>query len=215
MSVEVYEEVIDAEIVCDDPEEFDTRFQSALGSYADARQELIDCIEYVRSTDVAEQLGFSSRGDYIADRVAGLNVKWAIEDRRSLVELMAHDPDGGMSTRQIGNALGVNFNTVARDVRSVSNDTDEPRKVQSSDGITRTYEAKTEPSQPKATPLPRQFSGAVVELGRVLSRFRRISNDKNFNAKNRESISEVHLSDIDRAIEQLTELRNQLEKGNA
>lgn len=158
MTLATYEEVVDAEVVLSDSdaEDFDLRFQYALGGYAEARQELIDCIQFVRGSDVAERLGFKSRGDYIADRVAGLNVKWAVEDRRSLVELMAYDENGGMSTRQIGNALGVNFNTVARDVRSVSNDTDEPRKVQSSDGITRTYTTNTDwPEVPEPEPASR------------------------------------------------------------
>lgn len=155
MTLATYEEVVDAEVVLSDSdaEDFDLRFQYALGGYAEARQELIDCIQFVRGSDVAERLGFKSRGDYIADRVAGLNVKWAVEDRRSLVELMAYDENGGMSTRQIGNALGVSFKTAARDVESVSNDTDEPRKVQSSDGITRTYTTNTDwPEVPEPAP---------------------------------------------------------------
>ena len=156
MTLATHEEIVDAEVVLTDSEaeDFDTRFQVALGTYAEARQELIDCIEFVRTTNIAERLGFKARGDYIADRVSGLNVKWAVEDRRSLVELMAYDENGGMSTRQIGNALGVNFNTVARDVRSVSNDTDEPRKVQSSDGITRTYTTNTDWPHAPSTSCP-------------------------------------------------------------
>ena len=155
MTLATYEEIVDAEVVItdSDAEDFDARFQVALGTYAEARQELIDCIEFVRNTDIAERLGFKSRGDYIADRVAGLNVKWAVEDRRSLVELMAYDENGGMSTRQIGNALGVSHQTAKNDIASVNNFTDEPRKVQSSDGITRTYATNTDwPVVPEPTP---------------------------------------------------------------
>lgn len=151
MTIEVAGEVVEAELMLsgEEAEEFDSRFQAALGSYAEARQELIDCIEFVRSSDVAERLGFKARGDYIADRVKGLNVKWAVEDRRSLVELMAHDDAGGMSTRQIGDALGVGKDTAARDISTVANATDEPRKVESSDGRTRTY-AKSAPREKTA-----------------------------------------------------------------
>ena len=49
-----------------------------------------------------------------------------------------------MSTRQIGNALGVSHQTAKNDIASVNNFTDEPRKVQSSDGITRTYTTNTD-----------------------------------------------------------------------
>src|SRR5699024_1088117 len=155
MTLATYEEIVDAEVVItdSDAEDFDARFQVALGTYAEERQELIDCIEFVRNTDIAERLGFKSRGDYIADRVAGLNVKWAVEDRRSLVELMAYDENGGMSTRQIGNALGVSHQTAKNDIASVNNFTDEPRKGQSSDGITRTYATNTDwPVVPEPTP---------------------------------------------------------------
>lgn len=140
MTLATVEEVVDAEVVvsADDAEEFDTRFQAALGAYAEARQELIDCVRFVRETNVAERLEFKSRGDYIADRVSGLSVKWAVEDRRSLVELMAYDENGGMSTRQIGAALGVGMTTVKRDLATGPNGPVE-RRVESSDGRTRTY----------------------------------------------------------------------------
>ena len=146
------EEIVDAEIVLtdSDAEDFDLRFQYALGGYAEARQELIDCIQFVRGSDVAERLGFKSRGDYIADRVAGLNVKWAVEDRRSLVEIMAFDPSGTMSTPQIAKSLGVGNGTAWRDmdaVRSASpNGEAVERCVEGSDGKTYTYEAKPEPT---------------------------------------------------------------------
>ena len=75
---------------------------------------------------------------------------WAVEDRRSLVELMAYDDAGGMSTRQIGGALDVDHKTVVNDLRaSGENSPDEPRKVQSSDGRTRTY-AKSAPREKTA-----------------------------------------------------------------
>lgn len=141
------EEIVDAVIALDaeDAEEFDTRFQSALGAYAEAREELIACVETVRSTDVAQKMGFKSRGDYVADRVSGLNVKWAVDDRRSLVELMAYDPDGGMSTRQIGAALQVDQKTVVNDMRAGEEfSSPGPRKIQGSDGKTYTHEQPTE-----------------------------------------------------------------------
>lgn len=181
MTLATQDEIVDAEIVLNDEqaEEFDLRFQYALGGYAEARQELVECVQCVRGSNVAERLGFKSRGDYIADRVANLNVKWAVDDRRSLVELMAYDKDGGMSTRQIGSALGVSFKTAARDLESVSNDTDDPRRVQSSDGITRTYEAKPEPTVSERewpdvpTPEPQHDSMTVALINDLRGPWRR------------------------------------------
>ena len=63
---------------------------------------------------------------------------------------MAYDDAGGMSTRQIGGALDVDHKTVVNDLRaSGENSPDEPRKVQSSDGRTRTY-AKSAPREKTA-----------------------------------------------------------------
>lgn len=182
MTLATVDEIVDAEIVLNDEqaEEFDMRFQYALGGYAEARQELIECVQCVRGSNVAERLGFKSRGDYIADRVANLNVKWAVEDRRSLVELMAYDKDGGMSTRQIGSALGVSQRTAANDIAaSEQNCSDEPRKVQSSDGITRTYEAKPEPTVSERewpevpTPEPQRDSMTVALINDLRGPWRR------------------------------------------
>lgn len=53
----------------------------------------------------------------------------------------------GLSTRAIGSALGVNNATVARDLASVANATDEPVAVQSLDGRTR---PATQPQRPAA-----------------------------------------------------------------
>ena len=150
MTLATQEDIVDAEVVLtdSDAEDFDTRFQVALGTYAEARQELIDCVEFVRNTDIAERMGFNSRGDYIAARVAGLNVKWAVEDRRSLVELMAYPGDGpSLSLPQIKDALGVGLGTVHRD--KVAVETAFPngkpgRSVEASDGKTYTYEPKPE-----------------------------------------------------------------------
>lgn len=152
MTLATHDEIVDAEIVLtdSDAEEFDLRFQYALGGYAEARQELIDCIQFVRSTDVAQRLNFKSRGDYIADRVANLNVKWAVDDRRSLVELMAPT----MSQYQVAEVLDIDRKTVRSDMRhQLGENPPVERKVEGSDGKTRTYTTKTEwPEVPEPEP---------------------------------------------------------------
>lgn len=54
----------------------------------------------------------------------------------------------GMSTRAIAPIVGAGFNTVARDLRSVPNGTDDPRPIESMDGITRTLLSVTPPGPP-------------------------------------------------------------------
>lgn len=211
MTLATYEEVVDAEVVLSDSdaEDFDTRFQVALGTYAEARQELIDCVEFVRTTNIAERMGFKSRGDYIAARVAGRNVKWAVEDRRSLVELMAYDENGGMSTRQIGNALGVSHQTAKNDISAVNNFTGE-RTVAASDGKTYTYEAKPEPTVSERDwpevpePTPERDSMTVALINDLRGPWRRgiTSTAKKMTQKERQILIEA----IETTLEQLKEI---------
>ena len=176
MTLATYEEVVDAEIVLtdSDAEEFDLRFQYALGGYAEARQELIDCIQFVRGSDVAERLGFKSRGDYIADRVAGLNVKWAVEDRRSLVEIMTNSK---MSTTQQRDVLNLKSHaTVLNDQKElVKNDKlTGTREVEGSDGKTRTYATSTDwPEVPQPEPEPERDSMTVALINDLRGPWRR------------------------------------------
>lgn len=148
MTLTTVDEIVDAEIIVSDAdaEKFDTHFQQTLGSYAEIKRELIACVEYVRDSNVAERLGFPSRGDYVADRVTGLNVKWAVDDRRSLVELMT---TSGMSTRHQADTLGLKSkSTVENDKNQLAKNgqLEGSYSVEGSDGKTYTYEAKPEPT---------------------------------------------------------------------
>ena len=148
MTLAPVDEIVDAEIIVSDAdaEKFDTHFQQTLGSYAEIKRELIACVEYVRDSNVAERLGFPSRGDYVADRVTGLNVKWAVDDRRSLVELMT---TSGMSTRHQADTLGLKSkSTVENDKNQLAKNgqLEGSYSVEGSDGKTYTYEAKPEPT---------------------------------------------------------------------
>ena len=62
-----------------------------------------------------------------------------------------------------------------------------------------------EPPKPRRTPITDQFTSAVVDLNRVLDKFHRIKNDKNFPA-NKNQIATLHGSDLARAISELQDL---------
>lgn len=72
-------------------------------------------------------------------------------------------------------------------------------------------EPKPEPTEqaPRPDSLTKQFSGAASELNRVLDRFYRIRENKNF-ARNKEQIATLHGSDLQRAISELQALADAL-----
>lgn len=65
------------------------------------------------------------------------------DERKELVGELA---EAGMSTRAIAPVVGVSKSTVAEDIESVQNRTDQPRTVQSNDGIIRTFQPRPEQS---------------------------------------------------------------------
>lgn len=185
MTIEVASELVEAELV---PTEIEARasIDRAKGMLNGFWQE----VRWQVENRAWESLGYDSLNEMWNAEYASMNVGISRAERPELVSAMR---SAGQTQREIANKLGVGTMTVNRDLNPVPNGTDQSGE-----------------DRPRATPIPRQFDGAVVDLQRVTSRFRRIREDGNFNAKNRESIREVHLSDIDRAIEQLEQLRSEL-----
>lgn len=167
MTLATHEEVVDAEIVLTKMEALQLveELRQLATTYAKTKAAIREKLDYARSTNAWEQIeGCNSYGDFIAHTFSGIPIKWDRDDRRELAEDMAFHEDGGMSTRQIGTALGVDKRTVGRDL-SGAFAPDEPRKVQSSDGITRTYRTKPKdewPVVPPAEPEEREMTATLA-----------------------------------------------------
>ena len=138
-------DIIDAEIVEDALSYGDAL--DGMNGLASAAQDINDRIERYAAEAVRlwsrrawEVLGHKSWAECVEERGAQLRLPRA--DRREMVALLA---DEGMSSRAIAPVVGANHNTVARDLRSVSNDTDAPRTVKSLDGVDRTFRPRPEP----------------------------------------------------------------------
>lgn len=201
MTIEVAEGVVDAEIV-PTQEEARQSVKSAKGLLDGFWSE----IKWQVKHKAWESLGYQSLNEMWNAEYASMNVGISRAERPELVGALR---SAGQTQREIADKLGVERRTVIRDSQSDICDI-ENATITNSRGQERPATYSTD-AKPRATPLPQQFSSATVDLERVMSRFRRISDDTNFNSKNKQSISETHLSDLDRAIKQLTELRNQLE----
>lgn len=120
------------------------------GAVADGIDRLVVRIREAQESRVHEVLGYRSWTEYVSVEFAGLLPRLDREPRRELVTTLA---DSGMSTRAIAPIVGVSQRTAARDMSgsSESNGSDEPRRVESRDGVVRTF--PTRPA-PEPTPTP-------------------------------------------------------------
>lgn len=63
--------------------------------------------------------------------------------------------------------------------------------------------------KPRAEATTKQFMAAVADLNRILDRFHKIKTSPNYR-NNIDQLTQTHASDIDRAIDELVDLRNTL-----
>ena len=156
MTLATQEDIVDAQVVLTKVEALQLveELRQLATTYAKTKAAIREKLEYARNSNAWEQIdGCKSYGDFIAHTFGDIPIRWDRDDRQELVADMAFHDDGGMSTRQIGAALGVSQRTAANDIAaSEQNCSDGPRQVQSSDGITRTYKTKPKDEWPVAPP---------------------------------------------------------------
>lgn len=139
-------------------------------------------------------LGYDSWDAYCTDEFGETRLRLPREERQ---EVVASLRDSGLSVRAIASAVGVNKETVSRDIQVSGNQTPE---IQGADGktytVTREPEvvdaelvdepARPEPPKQKRRPLPEAFTDAGRDLTRAAERLARLTEDDRF-AKNRET----------------------------
>jgi transposase-like protein len=139
-------------------------------------------------------LGYDSWDAYCTDEFGETRLRLPREERQ---EVVASLRDSGLSVRAIASAVGVNKETVSRDIQVSGNQTPE---IQGADGktytVTREPEvidaelvdepARPEPPKVKRRPLPEAFTDAGRDLTRAAERLARLTEDDRF-AKNRET----------------------------
>lgn len=190
-----------------DAERLTERIRLTATTFIETKEKLTQLIREAQQGKAHEALGYRSWTEYVSQVFSDTPLMRLSRDERK--ELVGELASQGMSTRAIAPVVGANFNTVARDIRSVSNDTDEIRKVQSNDGITRTFQPRPEsnvweepadvtPPKPKRAPLPQQFLNTIVELQRVTSKLERLIEDDRFD-RNKKEVATLYSSDLERA----------------
>lgn len=163
------------------------RIRLTAHNYTEARAKLQDLVAEAKEGNAHLALGYASWTAYLSEVLGEEPMRLARSERQEMVQLLSSE---GMSTRAIAPIVGADHATVARDVQSVANATDEPRTVESMDGIARTFRTQPEPAAPpapKRRPLPEQARDAGWELRKAVERLERIYADDRY-ARNRDDI---------------------------
>jgi len=145
-------------------------------------------------------LGHSSWDALCDAELDGTRIALPRQERRQVVGKMR---DAGMSTRAIGQAVGVSYDTVQKDVKTTDrNLSDPPATVTSLDGRQR---PATQPARkPNRRPLTDEFLSVVVDLNRITDKLARLTSDDRF-TQNAEQVSTRYGGDLRRAQSLLAE----------
>ena len=182
---------------------------------------------------VDKALGYGSWQEYANAEFAPHTNSMSASIRRELVGYLSQ---AGLSTRAQAPVLGVTQMTVVRDSKQVKQNVS-PEIVQDSKSVTpaqtvtvsvgldgKSYHrpAPSEPAEmvdadtgeilerkPRRTPLPKLFDAQIVNLTRTVGRLSELADDERF-GKNRIDIRNAHQSDIERALAQLSKIREAL-----
>lgn len=201
-------------------------------TFAESRQRLIDLVQVAKDGQAHVALGYASWTGYLSEVLGEEPMRLTRDDRKEMVQLLAAE---GMSTRAIAPIVGVSNKTVHQDLASEvlpkvtpepptiatadrvivaeqrhvnidSGEITEPPTITGMDG--KQYTRPTKPA-PRAEALPSQFSSAIVELNRVMTRLHKLQENNRFTA-NKNQIATLHGSDLARAISELQTLADAL-----
>lgn len=200
-------------------------------NYADARQKLTEYVATAKAGSAHIALDYASWTAYLSEVLGEEPMRLARGERQEMVSLLSAE---GMSTRAIAPIVGSTHATVQQDIKaagrnlppepdeSVDTETGEiieppattgldgkqyPRPVVRNDP--KPEQETPEPPKPRAEPVATQFTAAIVELNRIMSRLNRISENPNF-TKNKNQIATLHGSDLARTISELETLAESL-----
>lgn len=180
------------------------RLRIAVVNYADARQKVQTLIEQAQAGRAWEVLGFQSWTAYVSEVLGEQPMRLPREERREMVAMLSST---GMSTRAIAPVVGVSHETASQDIKAgVRNLTpgpsaatpvaaEAPAPVQGMDGKTYARSARTQPAQPRRTPLTDTFFNATVGIHTKAETLTRLVTDERF-PRNREEVARRNRNDL-------------------
>lgn len=180
-------------------------------NYTEARTKLMERVQEAKDGNAHLVLGYASWTAYLSEVLGEEPMRLARDERQDMVRMLANE---GMSSRAIAPIVGASPAQVKRDVRggsfeppapeNVDTSTgeihDEPKPVTGMDG--KEYKRPEPkpgpgPSEPKRPPLPEQIFNAIYDLGKVIDRLERLTNDDRF-SRAKEQVALKHESDLKR-----------------
>lgn len=187
-----------------DAQRLTERIRLTAHNYAEARTKLQELVTEAKSGNAHLALGYASWTAYLADVLGEEPMRLARGERQEMVQMLSAE---GVSREAIATITGVAERTIQRDMQEETFVS--PSKVTGLDGKTYTRPEPAEPIQPKRTPLPEQYFNAIYDLGKLIDRIERLTEDDRF-GRNKKELQTKHRHDLARHQAKLAELIHKL-----
>lgn len=181
------------------------RMAKATKGNLDALNELI---EKAKAGQIHPALSYISWTAYLTDALSELCADVDSDTRKHIAVMLHHE---GMSIRDSALTTGLSKSTVQREVSQSGTVYESAPATMGHDGKVRSRRqdaAQVATSQRK--PITTAFLSASCDLMRVINRVARLRDDDRFNS-NRDAIAGIHLHDLIRARDTLSDVIQQLE----
>lgn len=191
-------------------------------SFTEYRARLMDAVDKAKAGNAHLTLGYKSWTAYLSEVLGEEPMRLARAERQDMVRMLS---DEGMSTRAIAPIVGADQKTIVNDrqatreenssrqpaLTNVNTETgeirDEPTKVTGMDG--KQY-SRPELQKPKRRPITDAFFEATYDLGKLVERIERLTEDDRF-SRNKNEIAQSRKSDLVRAADTLDSILRQLD----
>lgn len=213
------------------------RIRISAHNYTEARTKLMQHVQEAKDGNAHDVLGYASWTAYLAEVLGEEPMRLARDERQDMVRMLANEgmstraiaPIVGKSKSSIDRDLQVSRNgtpaaepapltddpgqviklTGSNSAASPGEDLPKPEKIIGMDGKEYKRPEPKSDNKPRPEPITSQFTGAITELNKILDKFYRISENKNFD-RNKEQVATLHGSDLNRAISELQNLADAL-----
>lgn len=189
-------------------------------SFTEYRARLMDAVDKAKAGSAHIALGYASWTAYLSEVLGEEPMRLARAERQDMVRMLS---DEGMSTRAIAPIVGANQATVVRDAARDANASPEPDPVNvdtetgevldepiRTTGMDGKQYSRPEPQKPRRRPITDAFFEATYDLGKLVERIERLTEDDRF-SRNKNEIAQSRKSDLVRAADTLASILRQLD----
>lgn len=215
------------------------RIRISAHNYTEARTKLMQHVQEAKDGNAHDVLGYASWTAYLAEVLGEEPMRLARDERQDMVRMLANEgmstraiaPIVGKTHTQVRRDLQVEHYvppapesepapltdapgqviklTGSNSAASPGEELPKPEKIIGMDGKQYKRPEPKPDNKPRPESITSQFTGAITELNKILDKFYRISENKNFD-RNKEQVATLHGSDLNRAISELQNLADAL-----